>query len=139
MLGSSLLLVSEIRWRAGLVEFAELRASMAGSGGVIFVRNPEDCAATAGPVEFTAAALQARGVVVQGVILERGPVDVAVQLASEAFPHTTLSLRAASTLAALGHSRTPLAVIVDSSGAVVKVEALAGRSWQAVLGSLGPM
>ena len=43
-------------------------------------------ATTAGPVEFTAAALQTRGVVVQCVILERGPVDVAVQLASEAFP-----------------------------------------------------
>lgn len=90
-------------------------------------------------MEFTAAALQARGVVVQGVILERGPVNVAVQLASEAFPAQDTSRRAASTLAALGHSRTPLAMIVDPSGAVVKVEALAGRSWQAILGSLGPM
>lgn len=137
ILGGGLLLVAEIREAAGLAEFAELRASMAGRGGVVFVRNAEDCAATAGPVEFVAAALQERGVVVQGVILKRGPVDVAVRLASEAFPHRTLSLAATSALAALGFGQTPLAIVVGPSGAVLKVEALADRPWEAVLESLG--
>lgn len=65
-------------------------------------------------------------------------MDAAVQLASEAFPHSTLSLGATLPLAALGHVRTPLAVVVDASGAVVKVEALAGRAVEAIIKSLGP-
>lgn len=137
ILGGGLLLVAEVREARGLAELQELRASMAGRGGVVFVRNAEDCAATAGPVELAATALQERGVVVQGVILKRGPVDVAVRLASEAFPHRTLSMEAASAMAALGLGPTPLAMVVGPSGAVVKVEALAGRSSSAILESLG--
>lgn len=110
---------------------------MAGRDGVIFVRNPEDCAATAGPVEFAAAALQEQGVVVQGVILKRGPVDVAVRMASKAFPHRSLSPWATSALVALGHDKTPLAMVVDPSGAVVKVEAFNGRPLGAMLKALG--
>lgn len=137
VIGGSLLLAAEVREARGLAELRELRASMAGRGGVVFVRNAEDCAATAGPVELAAAALQERGVAVQGVILKRGPVDVAVQLASEAFPHRTLSLEAGSAMAALGLGQTPLAIVVGPSGAVVKVETLAGRSSSAILESLG--
>lgn len=136
VVGSGLLLAAEVREAAGL---AELRESMADrGGGVLFIRNAEDCSATAGPVELAAAALEGQGVVVQGVVLKRGPVDAAVQLASEAFPHSTLSLGATLPLAALGHVRTPLAVVVDASGAVVKVEALAGRAVEAIIKSLGP-
>lgn len=136
VLGCGLLLVADARESAGLAELAELRASMVGGGGVVFVRNAEDCGATAGPVEVAAAALLERGVVVQGVILKRGPVEAAVQRASAAFPHRTLSIEATTALTALGHVHTPLAMVVDPSGTIVKVEALAGRSASAILESL---
>lgn len=107
-------------------------------GGVVFVRNAEDCSATAGAVELAAAALQEQGMVVQGVILRRGPVDVAVQLAGEAFPHMTLSPGATAAMSALGHVQTPLALVINASGAVVKMEPTTGRGWEAIVRSLGP-
>lgn len=137
VLGGGLLLVAQVREAAGRAELAELRMSMAASGGgVVFVRNAEDCAEAAGPVEFAAAALQEQGIVVQGVVLERGPVDVAVRLASESFPYGTLSPRATLSLAVLGHAQTPLALVVDPSGAVVKVEAFGGHPLAEILESL---
>lgn len=139
VLGGGLLLAAEVREAASLVELAELRGSMAGrGGGVVFVRNAEDCSATAGAVELAAAALQKQGMVVQGVILRRGPVDVAVQLAGEAFPHRTLSPGATAAMSALGHVQTPLALVINASGAVVKMEPTTGREWEAIVRSLGP-
>lgn len=137
VLGGILLVGREIRERSGLAEFAELRGSLAGRGGVVFVRYAEDCAATAGAVEYAAAALQEQGVVVQGVILERGPVEVAVRIASEAFPHRSMSLRAAAALGALGSFQTPFAMVIDTSGTIVRLEEFDHRPLGAILRSLG--
>ncbi len=103
---------------------------------MVFVRNAEDCAVTAGPVEFVAARLMAKGVAVQGVVLRRGPVDAAVEIASRSFPHEPISPHATTPLVVLGHTRTPLALVVDPNGKVVKVIAVDGQPVTHVVKSL---
>ena len=126
-----------LRAEHGTAEFVALRESVAlAGGGVVFVRNAEDCSATAGPVEYVAARLDSLGVDVRGVVLRRGPVDIAVQVASRAFPHEPLSPLATMPLVHLGYLQTPLAMVVDAAGVVVRVEPVATRSPAAVARSL---
>lgn len=95
---------------------------------MIFVRNAEDCGSVGSPVEFVAAHFIDKGVEVQGVVLRRGSVDAAVELASRAFPHTAISPHSSMPFVLLGHSRTPIALVVDPVGRIVKVETVAGQS-----------
>ena len=137
VVGGLLLSVAHVRAVAGTAEFSALRAAMAsGGGGVVFVRNPEDCSATVGPVEFVAARLDSLGVEVRGVVLRRGRVREAVRLAGRAFPHGPISPLATTPLFRLGYRRTPLAMVVDAAGTVVKVEAFDGRPAAVILKSL---
>lgn len=86
VVGGGLLAVANVLATIGAGELQALREELASSGGgVVFVRNAEDCVATAGPVEFVAGRLMAGGFAVRGVVLRRGPVDSAVEIESRSF------------------------------------------------------
>lgn len=108
----------------------------ASGGGVVFVRNAADCGALAGPVEFMAAHFLAKGVEVRGVVLRRGPVKAAVEVANRSFPNEAISAYATTPLVGLGHTQTPVALVVDAHGKVVKVETVHGRPIARVVKSL---
>ena len=61
---------------------------------------------------------------------------VVIQVAARAFPHESLSPLATMPLVHLGYLQTPLAMVVDAAGVVVRVEPVATRSPAAVARSL---
>lgn len=137
VIGVGALVLDDVRVARGEGEMRALRDAVgAKGGGVIFVRNAEDCGATAGPVDHMAASLARSGLAVRGVVLRRGPVEGAVERASRSFPHMAVSPWATTPLVVLGYDRTPFALAVDRGGRIVSVEDLAGRSVTRVVESL---
>lgn len=120
-LGSVFLVAASILDSRAIADLEALRNNLADEGGgVLFVRNPVDCLATAGTVEALAKMLTDRGVTVRGVIIRRGSrVDEALAAANETFPHRSISARATAPLYYMGHPRTPIALLVNASGTTV--------------------
>ena len=120
--GSVLLAGATVLDLRAVADLAALRHGLASEGGgVLIVRNAEDCLATTGVVESLAAELDARGIAVRGAILKRGGEIArrALSVASQAFPHGLVSPRATIPLREMGYAHTPIALFVDGEGVAV--------------------
>ncbi len=116
-LGVTMLAAASVLAIGGRSEFAEIRSALAEQGGgLVFVRNPADCAATASPVDRAALRLLDQGVVVHGAVVRASGAAEAVRVANRRFPHRLVSRGATSSLAHVGYKSTPIAVVVTADG-----------------------
>lgn len=128
-LGSSLLTTAHVLGKKGVREIGELRETVARSGGgVVFIRNPEDCSALAGPVEQLALRLRDAGTSVYGRVIRGTGIRDALEIANRAFPHEAISPRATGALHQMGHVSTPMALVIDRFGKVTTIKTVDGRS-----------
>lgn len=139
VLALSSLTLSGARVKAehGARDLAEARMRVAAEGGgVLFVRHPEDCSATDPSVVAVAGQLEARGITVRGVIIRRGPVQTAMEVARRRFPHALISPYATTSLIQLGHTRTPLALAINEAASVTAIEPVDRRPAQVIAAAL---
>ena len=108
------------------------RALAQAGGGVLFVMQPQDCSGLAGAMERAGVALVERDIPVRGLIMpgraSQRETQTILTTANEIFPHFLVGNRTVTALAAwAGIPNTPVALVVDASGAVAALVNVSGR------------
>lgn len=125
VLTCSIFTLNSLRDRSALREFESHIAEMAdGGGGVFFLISALDCLEVAEMAGHVAAALQAKGLAVEGLVISHGldqsELGLVLDAANERFPHSAVSWRAV--VAAVGRVGTPVVLAVSPSGEIGAME-----------------